>query len=184
MKKARLPLSENPYAIDYILPDYNETKQGYVQSAVSSNNIDNSKKNLTKQQQQIVRMNVERFTIPEILFRPSMIGIDQAGIAESIYNSVEELPEHIRPSLYNNILLIGGNCLFPNFKQRLENELRSMIKDDYPLRITLPEDPIMYGLHAGVNLTNSSDYGNYCVTKREYDEHGVAICHRKFSDNC
>lgn len=38
-------------------------------------------------------MNVERFTIPEILFRPSMIGIDQAGIAESIYNSVEELPE-------------------------------------------------------------------------------------------
>lgn len=40
-------------------------------------------------------MNVERFTIPEILFRPSMIGIDQAGIAESIYNSVEELPERI-----------------------------------------------------------------------------------------
>jgi actin-related protein 6 len=81
-------------------------------------------------------MNVERFTIPEILFRPSMIGIDQAGIAESIYNSVEELPERkkkifllinknfllnldIRPSLYNNILLIGGNCLFPNFKERL-----------------------------------------------------------------
>jgi actin-related protein 6 len=40
-------------------------------------------------------MNVERFTIPEILFRPSMIGIDQAGIAESIYNSVEELPERM-----------------------------------------------------------------------------------------
>lgn len=38
-------------------------------------------------------MNAERFTIPEILFRPSIIGIDQAGIAESIYNSVEELPE-------------------------------------------------------------------------------------------
>lgn len=83
-------------------------------------------------------MNVERFTIPEILFRPSIIGIDQAGIAESIYNSVEKLPERnsisinqkldsnsyrtnldIRPSLYNNIVLTGGNCLFPNFKQRL-----------------------------------------------------------------
>jgi len=25
----------------------------------------------------------------------------------------------IRPSLYNNIVLTGGNCLFPNFKQRL-----------------------------------------------------------------
>lgn len=38
-------------------------------------------------------MNAERFSIPEILFRPSIVGIDQAGIAESIYNSVEELPE-------------------------------------------------------------------------------------------
>ncbi|CAF1055948.1 unnamed protein product [Rotaria sordida] len=187
MKKARLPLSENSNSLDYILPDYNEIKQGYVQSSSTStfngNIADSSKKNLTKQQQQIVRMNVERFTIPEILFRPSIIGIDQAGIAESIYNSVEQLPEHIRPSLYNNILLTGGNCLFPNFKERLENELRSMIKDDYPIRITLPENPITYALNAGVTLTNSSDYINYCVTKREYDEHGVSICHRKFTDN-
>ncbi len=46
-------------------------------------------------------MNVERFTIPEILFRPAMIGIDQAGIAESIYNSVEELPERkINKNIY------------------------------------------------------------------------------------
>ncbi|CAF3793038.1 unnamed protein product [Rotaria magnacalcarata] len=187
MRKARLPLGENPHAIDYILPDYNETKQGCFQTASASTsniyNADGSKKNSTKQQQ-IVRMNVERFTIPEILFRPSTIGIDQAGIAESIYNSVEELPEHIRPSMYNNILLTGGNCLFPNFKKRLENELRSMINDDYPLRITLPENPITHALDAGVKLTNSSDYANYCVTKREYDEHGESICHRKFTDSC
>ncbi|CAF4949785.1 unnamed protein product, partial [Rotaria sp. Silwood1] len=108
MKKARLPLSENTNSIDYVLPDYNEIKQGYVQSPSSltynGNTADSSKKNATKQQQ-VVRMNVERFTIPEILFRPSIIGIDQAGIAESIYNSVEELPEHIRPSLDTDILL-------------------------------------------------------------------------------
>ncbi|CAF4057323.1 unnamed protein product [Rotaria magnacalcarata] len=86
--------------------------------------------------------------------------------------------------MYNNILLTGGNCLFPNFKKRLENELRSMINDDYPLRITLPENPITHALDAGVKLTNSSDYANYCVTKREYDEHGESICHRKFTDSC
>lgn len=43
--------------------------------------------------------------------------------------------------------------------------------------------PITYALNAGVTLTHSSDYANYCVTKREYDEQGVAICHRKFTDN-
>lgn len=44
--------------------------------------------------------------------------------------------------------------------------------------------PITYALNAGVALTHSSDYADYCVTKREYDEQGVAICHRKFMDNC
>ena len=43
--------------------------------------------------------------------------------------------------------------------------------------------PITYSLDAGVALANSSDYVNYCVTKREYEDQGVAICHRKFADN-
>lgn len=45
-----LPISENPHAIDYVLPDYNEIKQGYVQPLSSTN--ENSKKNPNKQQQQ------------------------------------------------------------------------------------------------------------------------------------
>jgi hypothetical protein len=49
-----LPLSENSNAIDYVLPDYNEIKQGYVQPSSSiGNNVDHLKKNVTKQQQQV-----------------------------------------------------------------------------------------------------------------------------------
>lgn len=44
--------------------------------------------------------------------------------------------------------------------------------------------PMTYALDAGVALTNSPDYPNYCVTKREYDEHGESICQRKFTENC
>ncbi len=47
-----LPLSENSNAIDYVIPDYNEVKQGYVQPP-STMSVDSSKKNLTKQQQQV-----------------------------------------------------------------------------------------------------------------------------------
>lgn len=50
-----LPLSQNPYAVDYVLPDYNEIKQGYVQtpstSAPVNSNFDGSKKSIAKQQQ-------------------------------------------------------------------------------------------------------------------------------------
>ena len=49
-----LPLAQNPNAIDYILPDYNEVKQGYVQPiAVGDSSADSTRKNATKQQQQV-----------------------------------------------------------------------------------------------------------------------------------
>jgi hypothetical protein len=50
-----LPLADNTNAIDYVIPDYNEIKQGSVQSPLSSisvgGNADSSKKTQTKQQQ-------------------------------------------------------------------------------------------------------------------------------------
>ena len=47
----RLPISENTNAIDYVLPDYNEIKQGIIQPLSSGgNNADNSKKSSAKQQ--------------------------------------------------------------------------------------------------------------------------------------
>lgn len=41
--------------------------------------------------------------------------------------------------------------------------------------------PSTDALEAAVMITNSTDYGKHSVTKREYDEHGESICHRKFS---
>lgn len=63
-------------------------------------------------------MNNERL-VPEILFYPSDIGLDQAGIAETIVQSIEACPVDLHPLLYNNIILVGGNVLFPGFVERL-----------------------------------------------------------------
>ena len=82
-------------------------------------------------------MNNERITVPELLFAPSIIGIPQAGIPEAIVQAVESCPEEMRESLYSCVLLTGGNCLFPNFQQRLYNELRSLIPVEYELNVIL-----------------------------------------------
>ena len=37
-----------------------------------------------KEQLQVARLAAERFTVPEVLFSPSDIGINQAGIPEMI----------------------------------------------------------------------------------------------------
>jgi len=42
--------------------------------------------------------------------------------------------------MLRNILLIGGNCLFLNFVQRLEKDVRLLAPDEYEVFITLPEE--------------------------------------------
>lgn len=43
--------------------------------------------------EQILRLANERFAVPEILFHPSDIGIQEMGIPEAIVHSVQSLPE-------------------------------------------------------------------------------------------
>lgn len=69
--------SENTIIQEYVLPDFINNNQGRVRS------IREGDKN-----EQVLLMNNERFMIPEILMRPSDIGLDQAGIAEAIVQGV------------------------------------------------------------------------------------------------
>ncbi len=44
--------------------------------------------------QQYLKLNHERFAIPELLFRPSDVGINEMGISEAIvYSIMDKCPE-------------------------------------------------------------------------------------------
>jgi actin-related protein 6 len=64
-------------------------------------------------------MNSERFVVPEVLFQPSDVGLAQIGLAETVANSIESLPEEMRGVAWANVGLVGGNCLFEGFQERL-----------------------------------------------------------------
>lgn len=66
----------------------------------------------------------EAFKIVEAMFQPQLIGIyDNSSIQRSIYALAQKFKPENRASLYNNIVLSGGNTLFPNFLPRLRQEL-------------------------------------------------------------
>lgn len=46
-----------------------------------------------EEDEQVLTMNNERFTVPEILFNPSDIGMDQAGISEAIVDAISSCDE-------------------------------------------------------------------------------------------
>ena len=95
-------------------------------------------------EQQSLALSVERFTVPEVLFRPSDIGLGTGGIAEAIAESVAACDPHLRAAMYHNILLVGGNAKMPGYRERVEEEVRSLAPAGYEVRVFLPEEPIGY----------------------------------------
>ncbi|XP_050791606.1 actin-related protein 6 isoform X3 [Gopherus flavomarginatus] len=88
MEIAKLKGEENTVMIDYVLPDFSTIKKGFCkprEEMVLSGKY--------KTGEQILRLANERFAVPEILFHPSDIGIQEMGIPEAIVYSIQNLPE-------------------------------------------------------------------------------------------
>ena len=44
----------------------------------------------------------------------------------------------MQPHLYQNVVLTGGNCLFPGFRERVQREVRARAPADLPVAALLP----------------------------------------------
>lgn len=67
---------------------------------------------------QVITIGSERFRCPEVLFTPSMVGMEAAGIDETAFNSIMKCDVDIRKDLYGNVVLSGGlhtPCSFLRF---------------------------------------------------------------------
>lgn len=71
-----------------------------------------------------IQLGAERFRSPEILFNPQLIGDESPGIHELTALAIAKTDLDLRPTLYQNIILSGGNTLLRNFGDRLLSELK------------------------------------------------------------
>ena len=85
--------------------------------------------------EQVLSLANERICVPELLFTPSDIGVEQAGLAECVVQAVDACPPDLRESLYANIVLTGGSTRFPNFSERLQRELRALVSARVRVRV-------------------------------------------------
>ncbi|KAI9910522.1 hypothetical protein PsorP6_010225 [Peronosclerospora sorghi] len=173
----------------WILPDFVRTFKGRCREDDSENmdllsdeeRRDERPSMTAREEEQALEMGIEMVTVPEVLFNPSDIGINQAGIAETIVQSVEACPNELAGCFYANILLVGGNTKFKNFRQRLERELRSVVPIDFDIGLHEPADPILAAWEGCCSLARSNALSNRVVSKKEYDEHGSNICRKRFA---
>ena len=147
-----------------------ETEEQAKRRILKQRQEEQKRRELEEMERQVLSVSTERFTVPEILFRPSDIGIEYSGIAEAIVQSIHACDPIYRAALYQNIVLTGGTMKIPNLKERLQQELRSLAPTNYKVRIYLPNDPVEYAWSGAYSLINNNDFvGNVFLDRSEWE---------------
>jgi len=128
---------------------------------------------------QTITVGSERFRCPEVLFQPSFIGKEQAGIHRLTYDSINKCDIDIRKDLYKNTVLSGGTTMFHQIEQRLEKEMKALAPNGSDIKIIAPPERKYSVWIGGSILASLSTFEEMWVTKGEYDESGPTIVHRK-----
>jgi actin len=119
--------------------------------------------------ERIIKIDKERFRCAEALFHPSLIGSEEDGIQNNIYASIMKCDVDARRTLYKNILLSGGNTMFPGISQRIEKELKILVPSSIKLGVNTPQERKYSAWIGGSMMVSLSTFLNMWITKEEYD---------------
>lgn len=89
---------------------------------------------------QVITIGDERFRCPEILFNPSLVGMEVSGVHETTYNSIMKCDVDIRKELYGNIVLSGGSSMFPGIADRMSKEITALAPSSMRIKVVAPPE--------------------------------------------
>lgn len=168
--------------VEYVLPDYENIKRGSVRQHEPTLS---KKRRLGLDglpREDFVVLGNERFTVPELLFTPSDIGMAAPGVAGMVLDALESLPQGLWQPFLANVLVVGGTSLLPGFVERLEADLRQHVDETLLVRVRRARDPIKCVWEGGAAVARNEELmKSICVSKEEYLEHGDAWVRRVFA---
>lgn len=185
MERARMVPS--PLAQDYRLPDFSPGNfRGKIVKGPSAQEDEEEEPSgdaaATSAEHQILSMNNERFSVPELLFNPSDIGLNQAGLPEVIARVIASMDPDLQGMFWSNIGVIGGLAWTESLGERLDAELRALCPAEYEVALFEAADPTTEAFGAAQTLTFRPEFfEDFVVTRKEYEDYGSEICRRKFS---
>lgn len=121
--RRKTEVNRDSILVDYVLPDYNKHTKGLMRSHDSSLATKSRKLSAVGSAgegvEDFMTLGNERFCVPELLFNPGDVGVKQAGLPESVMQSMSGLPPGLWPAMLANILVVGGNVRIHGFMERL-----------------------------------------------------------------
>jgi len=128
---------------------------------------------------QIITIGNERFRCPEVLFQPSLIGMEADGVDKLLFKSINDCDVDVRRELYSNVVLSGGTTMFKNIDARVKLELERLAPASIDIKIMAPPERKYSVWIGGSILSSLSTFDEMWISREEYDEAGASIVHRK-----
>uniref|UniRef100_A0A7E4ZXF7 Actin-related protein 6 n=2 Tax=Panagrellus redivivus TaxID=6233 RepID=A0A7E4ZXF7_PANRE len=172
-------LRETKDVVKYYLPDFNLIRRGRFKTAGEPAEY----ADLTA-----ITLGPERYVVPEILFHPDLINIDQVGLKEGIVKVCNGTFDYDLFGKYmlENVYVVGGSAALPGLKDRLIHDLSNVFAigdapSDFANCIQIPPNPVTEPWHAASYLLKyDSVFTDRFVSKKEYQESGARVCDTKF----
>jgi actin-related protein 5 len=125
-----------------------------------------------------IHLNVERIRVPEVVFQPSIAGVDQAGVVEIAGDILTQrllgsMGAPARDEFLKDIFLTGGNTMFRNFDERLRDGLMPLLPAGSPLGIRRAGDAVLDAWRGAAAWAGRPGWKSAAVTRAEYEEKGA-----------
>jgi actin-related protein len=86
----------------------------------------------------IIVIGNKRFRFPEVLFQPSLTGLEMDGMANSTFQTIMKCDVDIRKDLNANIVMSGGTTMFPGISERMSKEDTALTPASIKVKIVAP----------------------------------------------
>ncbi|KAJ9475548.1 Actin-related protein 5 [Pseudozyma hubeiensis] len=125
-----------------------------------------------KRQHQL-HLNVERIRIPEVLWQPSIAGLDQAGLDEICSHVVHSFDAEVRARMLQNIFCTGRHTGYKGFEQRLYSSIRAIQPSNVLVKVTGAKDRRFDAWKGAAKWSvREEEFRKSAITKQDYEEKG------------
>jgi actin-related protein 2 len=133
----------------------------------------------------VIKIGSERFEAPECMFQPHLVDVEQPGVAEMLFQTIQAAAVDVRSELYKHVVLSGGSSMYPGLPSRLEKEMKQLyltrVLNDNPERLNKfkirIEDPprrkhaVFLGGAVLADIMKGRE--EFWITRAEWQEQGV-----------
>ena len=125
----------------------------------------------------------ERFAIAECMFNPKCLKQEEGmqGLHHMLHASIQSCDPDIRSYLYQNIVVSGGNTLFPGFADRMNYEMSFLTPGIRPkvFASTSTTERVFSSWIGGSILASLGTFHQLWISKKEYEEFGASVIDRR-----